>query len=193
MDHVDLYLIHWPSPVRGEAIRRSWRALVQLHEGVGSLDRRLELLARAPRPRHRRDRRDAVVNQIELHPFLPAARAARGARPSSASSPRPGARSGRAASCSPTRRSRRSPGRIGATPAQVVLRWHLQLGNVVDPEVGDPVAHRREPRRSTRFELTNGSHGADRVARPRRGRAHRPGSRYRDVLSRSGLLVRSAC
>ena len=30
---------------------------------------------------------------------------------------------------------------LGVTPAQAVLRWHIQLGNVVIPQVGYPRAH----------------------------------------------------
>ena len=79
-----------------------------------------------------------AVNQIELHPQLQQARAARVPRRARhrhrglvAAGPGQGP-AGRA------RRSSRSPQKHGRTPAQVVLRWHLQLGNVVIPKSVTP-------------------------------------------------------
>ncbi len=48
--------------------------------GAGALDRRLELHRRAPRPDHRRDRRDAGGQPDRAAPVLPAAADARGQR-----------------------------------------------------------------------------------------------------------------
>jgi 2,5-diketo-D-gluconate reductase A len=77
-----------------------------------------------------------VVNQVELHPWLPQAElrafdAARGIRTEA---------------WSPLARGRilgepvldRLGASHGRTPAQIVLRWHLQLGNVVIPKASSP-------------------------------------------------------
>jgi len=45
--------------------------------------------------------------------------------------------------------------KIGRTPAQVILRWHLQLGNVVVPKSATP-ARIRENIALFDFELSDG-------------------------------------
>ena len=79
-----------------------------------------------------------AVNQVELHPRPHPGAAAGVPRASTGSSPRPGARWRAAAPCSPTRGSSRSRTAHGKTPAQVILRWHLQVGNVVIPKSVTP-------------------------------------------------------
>jgi len=49
----------------------------------------------------------------------------------------------------------------GKSPAQVALRWHLQLGNVVIPQVGDPGADQGEHRR-VRLRTHRRRHRGDR-------------------------------
>lgn len=130
LDHVDLYLLHWPHPLRLE----SWRALEELHEeglarsiGVSNflvpqLD---ELLAVA-------DVRPAA-NQIELSPFLLGTRRETVERclaeeiAIEAYSPLTKGRRLR----DPT--LRRVADEVGRTPAQVLLRWAIEHGFVVLP------------------------------------------------------------
>ena len=108
LDYVDLYLIHWPMPAQDRYVD-TWRAFERtLRGGPGPRDRRLQLPRRAHLQRlHRETGLVPAVNQVELHPDLQQASCAPGT-PSTASPPRPGARSGRAGR-SPTRRSPRSP------------------------------------------------------------------------------------
>ena len=115
--------------------------------------RRLQLPARAPGAAARRDRIVPAVNQIELHPQLQQARAARRTTRSTASRPRRGARSRQGAPARAIRALAAIAEKHGKTPAQVVLRWHLQLGNVVIPKSVTP-ARIRENIDVFDFELT---------------------------------------
>ncbi|MFF3946339.1 aldo/keto reductase [Streptomyces sp. NPDC001902] len=136
LDHVDLYLIHWPAPAR-DTYLDTWRAFERIHaEG-----RARAIGVSNFQPAHLQrliDNGDVVpaVNQVELHPQLQQAelRAFH-------------ARHGIATEAwSPLAQGAvlKDPvitgiaGRLGRTPAQVILRWHLQLGNVVIPKSVTP-------------------------------------------------------
>ncbi|MEV4946390.1 aldo/keto reductase [Streptomyces sp. NPDC053755] len=136
LDHVDLYLIHWPAPGRG-LYQETWRAIEKLvadgrvrAAGVSNftpahLDRLLADATLVP-----------AVNQVELHPALQQSELrqhhARFGITTEAWSPlAQGAVLGEAA-------LREIAARHGRSPAQVVLRWHLQLGNVVIPKSVTP-------------------------------------------------------
>jgi diketogulonate reductase-like aldo/keto reductase len=137
LDYLDLYLIHWPLPSRGK-YTDSYKAFERLYSegrvkaiGVSNflpehLRRLIEETSVIP-----------AVNQIELHPHLQqhAARefhAEQGIR-TEAWSP---LGSGRGLLEVPAIIA------IGQkhnrTPAQVVLRWHIQLGNIVIPKSVTP-------------------------------------------------------
>ena len=129
-DYVDLWLIHWPP--RGRASPRLWREFLAIrNEGlcraVGvsnySMDQIDELIeATGERP---------AVNQIpwspaQYDPALLAAHAERGVAVEGYSS------------LKGTRLSHpvlaEIAAKYGVTPAQVVLRWHLELGIIVIPK-----------------------------------------------------------
>ena len=136
LDYVDLYLIHWPAP-RQDKYLDTYRALETLRAdgrarsiGVSNfhthhLDRLLQNTAVVP-----------VVNQVELHPWLPqtAVRAYDAAHGILTEAWSPLAR-GRAIG---------NPlldeigAKHGRSAAQVVLRWHVELGNVVIPKSVTP-------------------------------------------------------
>ncbi|WP_030689692.1 aldo/keto reductase [Streptomyces globisporus] len=132
LDHVDLYLIHWPAPAR-DLYRDSWRALERLAEegriraaGVSNFQ-----------PAHLRRLMDGTalipaVNQVELHPGLQqtglrAFHAEHGIATEAWSPLAQGAVLGDPAIAA-------IAARYDKSPAQVVIRWHLQLGNVVIPK-----------------------------------------------------------
>ncbi len=136
MDHVDLYLIHWPVPSEGRYLD-TWRAFERIQErgltrSIGVSNFRVEDLERL--------RREAdylpSVNQIELHPRLQQAelRAWHGEYAIATEAWSPLAQG--ALLSEPTIAT------IAAhherTPAQTILRWHLQLGNVVIPKSVTP-------------------------------------------------------
>jgi 2,5-diketo-D-gluconate reductase A len=136
MDHVDLYLIHWPVPSEDRYLD-TWRAFERIQErglarSIGVSNFRVEDLERL--------RREAdylpSVNQIELHPLLQQAELrtwhAEHAIATEAWSPLAQG----ALLTEPTIAT--IAGHHGRTPAQTILRWHLQLGNVAIPKSATP-------------------------------------------------------
>ena len=133
-DYVDLYLIHWPVPSR-DLFVETWRALEAIKAdgralsiGVSNfaphhIDRLLAETGNAIAP---------AINQVELHPWLPQ----REVRDYDAS------HGILTEAWSPLARGRLIGDRVldsiaakhDRSAAQVVIRWHLQLGNVVIPK-----------------------------------------------------------
>ncbi|MGV9292454.1 aldo/keto reductase [Amycolatopsis sp. NPDC003676] len=133
---VDLYLIHWPKPELDRYVE-TWRALeLLLNEGrvraIGVSNFGIDHLQRLL------DETDVVpvVNQVELHPWqqqtpLRAFHAEHGIATEA---------------WSPLARGRHLNDRVitslaakyGKTPAQLVLRWHLQLGIIAIPKSATP-------------------------------------------------------
>jgi len=136
LDYVDLYLIHWPAPAN-DRYPDSWRAMEQLLAdgrvraiGVSNFTpEHLERLAETA---------DIVpaVNQIELHPRLTQTRtsAANTARGIATEAWSPLAQGGLLAD--PVIAD--VAARAGRTPAQVILRWHLQQGRIAIPKSVTP-------------------------------------------------------
>jgi len=132
LDYVDLYLIHWPSPHRGHYLE-AWEALQEIAEsgrarsvGVSNfkphhLEKVLDLGGLVP-----------AVNQIEFHPDFQQ-------RESAAFNAQHGIVT---ESWSPLGQGALvdDPGVVaiaaghGKTLAQVILRWHIQIGHVVIPK-----------------------------------------------------------
>ena len=134
LDQVDLFLIHWPLPTRydGDFVS-TWRTLDRApRRRPRPLDRRLQLRARPPEADRRGDRRRPAVNQIEVHPFFTneAARAADASYGVVTEAWAPIARG----QVNDDATIRRSPQRLGRTPSQVALRWHIQRGDIVFPK-----------------------------------------------------------
>lgn len=134
LDHVDLYLLHWP--VTGKRLD-SWRALERLYEekrarsmGVSNflVPHLKELLGTA--------KHVPAVNQIELTPFLQRRDTAVFCRQHGIV----------VEAYSPLTHGRRLDHpvladiarRVGRTIAQVLLRWSVQHGNVVLPKSTKP-------------------------------------------------------
>jgi 2,5-diketo-D-gluconate reductase A len=136
LGRIDLYLIHWPQPMKG-LYRDSWKALVRLQaEGrVRSIG-----VANFPPPLLEEIIGDTgvvpAINQIELHPRFQQ-REARAYHESKGMLTE---------SWSPLEHGKgpdnaaigEIAGRIGRTPAQVILRWHLQSGLVAIPKTANP-------------------------------------------------------
>ena len=130
VDHVDLYIVHWPQKgadlgVAGDGSRARAR--------LRALDRGLELQRRGARRGHRRGELAASGQSGAVQPVRVPAGAARSDARHAASRSRPTARSAPDA-ISPTRPSRRSRSALGRTPAQVLLRWCIQRETIVLPK-----------------------------------------------------------
>jgi 2,5-diketo-D-gluconate reductase A len=131
-DYVDLYLIHWPAPGAGRYVE-TWQALCELRDSgrarsigvsnfmIDHLERIIEATGVVP-----------AVNQIELHPELQQRELREFHRQHGILTE----------AWSPLGQGQalddpvvgELAGAHHRTPAQVVLRWHLQLGNVVIPK-----------------------------------------------------------
>jgi 2,5-diketo-D-gluconate reductase A len=137
LDYVDLYLIHWPLPAL-DRYAASWRAFVELRER--GLARSIGVSNFTAAHIERLERETGVlpaVNQIEMHPRLAQApmRAWHSERGIVTQSWSPlGAGTDLLADPVIAEIAR---GR-GLTPAQVVLRWHVQSGAVPIPKSSDP-------------------------------------------------------
>lgn len=135
-DYVDLYLIHWPAPGQDRYLD-AWKALVRLREegrarsiGVSNfaaphLERIIGETGQTP-----------AVNQVELHPRfqqteLRAAHRRLGVATESWSPLGQGA-----LLADPV--VARIAAKHGKTPAQAIIRWHLDLGLIVIPKSVTP-------------------------------------------------------
>ncbi|HET6743067.1 MAG TPA: aldo/keto reductase [Kribbella sp.] len=136
LDYADLYLVHWPNPTVDRYVD-SWRALERIQAegrvraiGVSNfLPEHLDRLAKESEI-------VPAVNQIELHPTYQQHELTELCRD----------RSIAVEAYSPLGQGGDLDHRVlasiadahDATPAQVVLRWHLQLGHIVIPKSVNP-------------------------------------------------------
>jgi 2,5-diketo-D-gluconate reductase A len=136
LEYVDLYLIHWQALKKDKYVE-TWKAFEQLYA-----DKRIRAIgvSNFHEPALRRLFDEATirpaVNQIELHPALPQdeLRAFNAENDIITQAWSPLAQ-GELLS-QPALRTLAD--KHGKTPAQVVIRWHLQLGNVVIPKSKTP-------------------------------------------------------
>ncbi|WP_418275357.1 aldo/keto reductase [Isoptericola jiangsuensis] len=141
LDHVDLYLIHWPNPSKDLYVE-AWQALIEARErglvraiGVsnflpGHIDRLVAETGVTP-----------VVNQVELHPYFPQAEqraydAAHGIV-TEAWSP-----IGRAGDVLTDPVLTRIAAAHGTSVAGVILSWHVRLGVLPLPKASTPERQR---------------------------------------------------
>jgi 2,5-diketo-D-gluconate reductase A len=134
--HVDLYLIHWPLPSR-DLFLDTWRAFERIREeggarSIGVSNFRVEDLERLEREAELRP----TVNQIELHPRLQQAelRAWHADHDVATEAWSPLAQGELLADGT----IETVAAHHDRTPAQAILRWHLQTGNVVIPKSATP-------------------------------------------------------
>jgi diketogulonate reductase-like aldo/keto reductase len=141
VEQLDLALIHWPNPSQGLYVD-AWRGLVQARQeglvrsiGVSNftaehLQAVIDDTGVTP-----------VVNQVELHPYFPqadllAVHQQLGIR-TQAWSPL-----GKAATPHQEQAVTQAAQSLDVTPAQVVLRWHVQRGSLPVPKSATPERQR---------------------------------------------------
>ena len=131
--YIDLYLIHWPLPMEGK-FPQAWKALERLYR-----DKRVRAIGVSNfKPQHldtllQGAETVPAVNQIELHPLLQQneTRAACAAHNIVVESYSPLMRAGEALEDPIIVDLARKHDK---TPAQVILRWHVQSGFIVIPK-----------------------------------------------------------
>lgn len=151
MDYVELYLIHWPNPSVDRFVE-TWEAMIELqkqgHVGsIGVSNFTPEFLARIATETGIHP----AVNQVELHPYFPqtellAYHRAHGIA-TEAWSPL-----GKRAAPYNEPVIRTIAEHHGVSPAQVVLRWHLERGVIPIPKSATP-ARQAENLAVTDFSL----------------------------------------
>jgi 2,5-diketo-D-gluconate reductase A len=132
-DHLDLFLVHWPLPGIDVDFVETWKAMEEIyHSG------RAKAIGVSNFTEHHLGRLFAetdvrpAVNQVEIHPYL----AQDGLRAFDAE------HQIATEAWSPIAQGKvlddpaivRVAERVGRTPAQVTLRWHVQRGDIVFPK-----------------------------------------------------------
>lgn len=156
-DYVDLYLIHWPVPAQ-DRFPDSWRALIKLKEDgrarsigvsnfrIADLERLIKETGITP-----------VLNQIELHPQfqqneLRVFHEKKGIATQAWSPLGQG-------KILENPVLKQIAAKHAKTVAQIILRWHLDIGNIVIPKSSTP-ARIEENFDVFGFTLTSGEHDA---------------------------------
>ena len=136
LEYLDLFLIHWPLPAVGDFVQ-TWKAMEEIYASG-----RVKAIGVSNFQTHHLDRlaRETgtvpAVNQIEIHPYfnqaeLRAYDAARGIATEAWSPIAQGQVLDDPVVVAIARR-------LGRSAAQVTLRWHIQLGNIVFPKSVTP-------------------------------------------------------
>ncbi|WP_435859603.1 aldo/keto reductase [Streptomyces parvulus] len=133
LQYIDLYLVHWPV-FRQDRYVEAWRALEKLYtddrvRAIGVSNFTVQALGRLI------DETGVVpaVNQIELHPGFPQSDL-RAFHDEHGIATEAWKLLGRGEELLKNPRLRAVAEKHGRTPAQIVIRWHIQLGNLVIPK-----------------------------------------------------------
>jgi 2,5-diketo-D-gluconate reductase A len=137
LDHVDLYLIHWPKPQEDRYVE-TWQGFEDARKAgkarsigvsnfqVPHLDRLAAETSTVP-----------AINQIEFHPHL-VQRELRDYHRQHGIATEAWSPIGQGKGLLEAPELAELARKYGKSAAQVVLRWHIQLGNIVFPKSNDP-------------------------------------------------------
>jgi 2,5-diketo-D-gluconate reductase A len=134
IDQIDLFIIHWPLPAQDLYIE-AWRALEEIYRDGRA--RAIGLSNFTARHIGRLLAETEVVpalNQIELHPYLSQAEMRAFDTEHEIVTEAWSPIGGQGGAVLSDRRLAALGEKYGKSPAQVVLRWHIELGNVVIPK-----------------------------------------------------------
>lgn len=137
LDYLDLYLIHWPLPSKALYVE-TWEAMITLHNkklirAIGVSNFKISHLSRII------DETAVIpaVNQLQLSPYLPQNETRQWMKRYNILcqdwSPL-----GRGTDLLTNQIICQIANKHHKTPAQVILRWHLELGNSVIPKSSNP-------------------------------------------------------
>lgn len=137
LDHVDLYLIHWPNPSVNRYVD-TWHAMIELHQdghagSIGVCNFTEEMLQRLY---------DATgvwpsVNQVELHPYFPQSEL-RAFHETHGILTQAWSPLGRKSDLLTNPVVTALADKLNVTSTQLVLRWHVQQGIVAIPKSANP-------------------------------------------------------
>ncbi|MEV4115397.1 aldo/keto reductase [Nonomuraea sp. NPDC049695] len=137
LDYIDLFLIHWPLPKHDRYVQ-AWKAMEKIYrdgraKAIGTSNFTSDHLTRLM------NETGIVpsINQIELHPYLQQ-REMRAFHEANGILTEAWSPIGQGQGLLDDPALAVLSGKYGRTPAQIVLRWHLQLGNVVIPKSVSP-------------------------------------------------------
>jgi 2,5-diketo-D-gluconate reductase A len=134
IDQIDLFIIHWPLPARDLYVE-AWRALEEIYR-----DRRARAIGLSNFTARHIGRLLAetevvpALNQIELHPYLSQAEMRAFDTEHQIVTEAWSPIGGQGGAVLSDRSLAALGEKYGKSPAQVVLRWHIELGNVVIPK-----------------------------------------------------------
>lgn len=138
LDYVDLYLIHWPVPA-ADLYVETWKAMEEIYESgrakaIGVCNFQVEhlekLLASA--------KVVPAVNQIELHPGLEQAETRKFCKSNGIEVESWSPIGGTGGSLLENPIIGKIALKYKRSPAQIVIRWHIQLGLIVIPKSTNP-------------------------------------------------------
>ncbi|MGP5496952.1 aldo/keto reductase [Corynebacterium flavescens] len=138
LDYVDLYLIHWPCPANDHYLE-AWKELIKLRDAgktrsIGVSNFEIEHLEKLETYTDV----EPVVNQVELHPYLQRWRELDAFRAHNIQIEAWGPLGQGKSDISEQPEITEPAHKYGVSPAQVIIRWHLQNNVIVFPKSATP-------------------------------------------------------
>jgi len=137
LDYYDLYLIHWPNPIQDNYVE-AWQALIDSKKW--GLVRSISVCNFLPEHMERLEKETGVkpsINQIELHPFFNQKEQRKWHEENNVAT-ESWSPIGRANEVLQNEDIQNIANHHNKTVAQVILRWHVQLGAIPIPKSASP-------------------------------------------------------
>ena len=137
LDYYDLYLIHWPNPIQDDYVE-AWQALIDAKKW--GLVRSIGVCNFLPEHMERLEKETGVkpsINQIELHPFFNQKEQRKWHEANNVAT-ESWSPIGRANEVLQNEGIQKIADHHNKTVAQVILRWHVQLGAIPIPKSASP-------------------------------------------------------